>query len=62
MHIIDDKDNIFKEGTIVRLKERPDEKMLIMKYQQRVYFCAGISAPSGKKRPYFERELLGPLN
>ena len=62
MHIIDDKENIVKEGTIVCLKAQPDEKMLITKYQQRVYFCARMSAPSGKILPYFERELLKPLN
>jgi hypothetical protein len=59
MHIIEDKDNLYSEGTIVRLKAQPEVHMLIIKYQQRIYFCARISDPNGKLMPYFEHELVG---
>lgn len=59
MHIIDDKDNIYSEGTIVRLKAQPEVRMLIMKYHERIYFCKRISAPKVKLMPYFEHELVG---
>lgn len=58
MHIIDDKDNIFAEGTTVRLKATPDVTVLIIKYQQRIYFCAAPDEPLGKQQPYFQHELL----
>ena len=59
MHIIDDKDNIFSEGSIVHPKAAPEISLLITKYQQRIYFCKDVSAPAGKPMPYFERELAG---
>jgi hypothetical protein len=57
MNIIDDKDNIFAEGTLVHAKATPDLTLRIIKYQQRVYFCSASTEPVGKLLPYFEREL-----
>jgi hypothetical protein len=59
MHIIDDTDNIYSEGTIVRLKIAPSVYLMITKYQQRVYFCTSPDDQSGKLMPYYERELEG---
>ena len=60
MHIIDDTDNIYSEGTIVRLKTSPMVSLVIKKYQQRIYFCEPVNDHSRKQMPYYERELLGP--
>jgi len=59
MHIIDDHDNIYPEGTIVRLKAAPSVYLMIRKYQQRIYFCAAPDDQLDKQMPYYERELLG---
>jgi len=58
MHIIDDMDNIYTEGSVVRLKVQPSSTVRIVKYQQRVYFCVDTRDPNGRPMPYFEHELL----
>lgn len=58
MHIDDDHDNLYAEGTIVRLKADPGITLLITKYQQRVYFCQSVKEPKDKLTPYFGHELL----
>lgn len=59
MHIIDDTDNIYTEGSVVRLRAQPSATVRIVKYQQRVYFCVDTGEPDGRPMPYFENELLG---
>ncbi len=53
-------DNIYKEGTIISAKVRPDEKLLIMKYYQRTYYCAVVGDAARKQLAFFERELIPP--
>lgn len=61
MHIENDHDNLYAEGSIVQLKAEPGVRLLIMKYQQRVYFCTSVKEPLGKSMPYFAHELFGPV-
>ena len=61
MHIENDHDNFYTEGSVVRLKAEPGVSLLIMKYQQRVYFCTPVKEPLGKSMPYFAHELAGPV-
>jgi len=53
-------DNIYKEGTFITAKADPELKLVIIKYLQRIYYCAVVSDPSRKHLVYFERELIPP--
>jgi hypothetical protein len=50
-------DNIYEEGAAVTAKASPDLKLVIVKYYQRIYYCAAAADPTGKQQVYFEREL-----
>lgn len=53
-------DNIYKEGTVIAAKVNPDLKLVILRYYQRIYYCAVAGAPDHKPFAYFERELVPP--
>jgi hypothetical protein len=50
-------DNIFKEGSIVIAKVNPNMKLIITKYNQRIYYCIPAEKPFDKFQAYFEREI-----
>lgn len=50
-------DNIFDLGTQVSSKALPDLKLIIVKYYQRIYYCADIDNPSKKHLAFFENEI-----
>lgn len=52
-------DNRYKEGTIITAKADPGLKLMIMKYYQRIYYCAVIG-DADRNLAYFERELITP--
>jgi len=54
-------DNSYKEGTIVRAKEHPEDKLKIMRYYQRIYYCSNLDLPNPKHFAYFEGELSPPV-
>lgn len=54
-------DNIFDLGTHVSAKAIPTVKLVIVKYYQRIYYCAELNDPSSKHLAYFENELNPPL-
>lgn len=53
-------DNIYKEGTIITARENPALKLVIVKYYQRIYYCASKEKTDGKQLAYFEKELIPP--
>lgn len=53
-------DNIYPEGTLIKANENPGLQLRIMKYYQRIYYCAVVDDPTQKQRVYFERELIAP--
>ncbi len=53
-------DNIYQEGSTITAKENPALKLVIMKYYQRIYYCAIADDPEHKHLAYFERELISP--
>ena len=53
-----DPDNIYPEGTIITAKRDPSLQLKIVKYYQRIYYCAVVGDESSKQRVYFERELI----
>lgn len=55
-----DEDNLYKIGNVVSAKAFPDLKLTIIKYYQRIYYCAVIDEPDRKQLAYFERELIPP--
>lgn len=50
-------DNIYKLGTHVTSKTDPTLKLVIVKYYQRIYYCAETKNLSRKHLAYFENEL-----
>lgn len=54
-------DNIYPEGTLVTAKTHPSLQLVIIKYLQRIYYCAAIGDEHGKQKAYFEREIT-PVN
>jgi len=53
-------DNIYAEGTFICAKADPEVKLVIMKYRQRIYYCAAVAHPEQNNFAYFERELIPP--
>jgi hypothetical protein len=53
-------DNIYKEGTIIRAKAKPDLELVIMRYFQRTYYCSIVGDATSQHLAYFERELIPP--
>jgi hypothetical protein len=54
-------DNIYKEGTVIYAKTDPTRKLTILKYRQRIYYCAAVEHPEQNNFAYYERELIPPL-
>jgi len=54
-------DNIFAEGTMITARENPSLELKIMKYRQRIYYCAIAGDADKKQLAYFERELIPPV-
>lgn len=50
-------DNSFELGTIVFAKAFPTLKLVVIKYYQRIYYCAEVNSPSKRHLAYFENEL-----
>ncbi len=53
-------DNIYEEGTLITAKSHPLRQLRIVKYYQRIYYCAIVGDEMTKQLVYFERELLPP--
>jgi len=51
-------DNLYKEGTMITAKVHPAVKLTIVKYYQRIYYCAVVGDINPKYLAYFERELI----
>lgn len=54
-------DNLYKEGSFIIAKADPGIKLKIMRYYQRIYYCARVDNPDLKQLVYFERELIPPV-
>ncbi len=48
----------YDDGDIVYSKINPDEKLLVRRYIDRIYFCRHIPDLGQKELAYFERELV----
>jgi hypothetical protein len=53
-------DNIYPEGTLITALVNPALQLKIMKYYQRIYYCAIVGKETQKQLAYFERELIPP--
>ncbi|MEQ1586989.1 MAG: hypothetical protein ABL895_13965 [Cyclobacteriaceae bacterium] len=54
-------DNIYQEGAVIMARAHPDVKLVIRKYNQRIYYCDQVDKPEQKQLVYFERELIAPV-
>ncbi|HEY3402770.1 MAG TPA: hypothetical protein VGK59_05235 [Ohtaekwangia sp.] len=53
-------DNIYPVGAFITACENPSLKLQIVKYYQRIYYCAVVGDEARKQLVYFERELISP--
>jgi hypothetical protein len=53
-------DNIYAEGTLITAKDNPSLQLKIVKYYQRIYYCAVVGDEDKKQLAYFGRELVQP--
>jgi hypothetical protein len=53
-------DNIYQEGGFITAQENPALQLRIVKYYQRIYYCAVVGDEARKQLVYFERELIPP--
>jgi hypothetical protein len=53
-------DNIYKAGTIIRAKAKPELELIITRYFQRTYYCSVVGDAARQQLTYFERELIPP--
>lgn len=50
------------ERSHITAKENPALPLVIVKYYQRIYYCAVIGNPDHKHLAYFEGELNPPMD
>jgi hypothetical protein len=55
-------DNLYSEGAFVTEKANPGIPLKIMRYYQRIYYCAVVGDETSKQQVYFERELNAPAS
>jgi hypothetical protein len=60
MSYLTNNDNIYKIGTTIFAKTKPDAALVIMRYYHRTYYCVDVSDATGKQREYFEKDLIPP--
>jgi hypothetical protein len=53
-------DNLYAEGTFISAKENPSRKLKIVKYYQRIYYCAIVGEEEAKQLAYFQTDLIPP--
>ncbi len=51
----------FKEGETVFAIVKPEEKLIIRRYVDRIYYCQLKEHPEQKELVYFERELTNTI-
>jgi len=51
-------ENKFKEGTIVFAKVKPNQKLIIRRYVDGIYYCKIEENVTLKELVFFERELI----
>lgn len=61
MNFHSDNDNIYKLGSILTSKMNATLKLVVVKYYQRIYYCAELNNLTKKHLAYFENELNPPL-
>jgi hypothetical protein len=58
MSYLTNNDNIYKIGSVVFAKSKPDVALVIMRYYHRTYYCLDAANPTGGQREYFEKDLI----
>lgn len=53
---------IYPAGTILMAKSNPDERLEIIRYYQRIYYCALVNDPHHKHLAFYDRELTLPIH
>jgi len=53
---------IYSSGTIITAKTHPDINLKIVRYYQRIYYCADVNNPQHKNLVYYYHELNPPAS
>lgn len=51
-------ENKYKEGEVVVAKVLPEQKLIVRRYVDEIYYCKIQEDPDHKDLVYFERELM----
>jgi len=55
------KENKFKPGEIVSERIRPYLKLMVSRYENKIYYCKILERESKKELVYSERELMSVM-
>lgn len=51
-------ENMYKAGQIVYERIRPNQKLIVNRYNQNMYYCRDEENPNRKELVYLERDLM----
>lgn len=54
-------DNVYKIGTVITARDNPCQRLIIVKYIHRSYYCAVEGEDLKIQQTYLEKDLLQPL-
>lgn len=53
---------LFQPGTIVYSKADPGTKLAVMRYEQRIYYCAVVGNANNHNLAFLEWQLVADIN
>ncbi|MEQ8245584.1 MAG: hypothetical protein RLO12_03095 [Fulvivirga sp.] len=51
-------ENKFKEGDEVFERTNPSQKLIVTRFQNKIYYCSVLDFPKRKDLVFFERDLM----
>ncbi|MEO6282288.1 MAG: hypothetical protein ABIN80_01140 [Dyadobacter sp.] len=55
-------ENRYKAGMNITASEAPENKLVILRYYKRIYYCELVGDTTHKLLSYFEGDLIAPSN
>jgi hypothetical protein len=50
--------NKYEPGDIIYAKNNPDQKLVVRRYLDKIYYCKVVTDPDRKDLVFFEREIV----
>ena len=51
-------ENKYKEGDEVFERTNPSQKLIVTRFQNKIYYCSALDFPKRKDLVFFERDLM----